>query len=811
MNMFPNNLDHVHRDSGVSELEDQQGLHMPEPSMNPEREGGRVTFTNKQQARQGAPVADQAVTPGQTLPYEHDDEVHELASKVEVQLKSSLRHNARRTVTNSGLRAVFNEILTEINSTDDGQHAPQSHPVFDVSTNRRASNASVLSALSHLDDEQFSEDEQASPDRTTLKAGTIGRRKSSLITWDKGKSKPNQPHPALEYPPLYFLVRRFPQLLEPTKAIFRSRWRLSYQLQRSIPFSRTIFQKLNLFPTLGELLLIIPFIVTLVFCTVYSFARPDVSISGQTARTPLIFAFITATRNSPLTLIFGIPVDRAIWYHKLCARLAYVNGLLHTYVSFVYPKSVGIPALPPPTSIVGSDPDFGHFLFTDKVNSGGTMLLVFMTLMIVTALPFVRRRAFEVFYYLHVTFAATMVVCAFFHTGILVPTLVALTWGVDLAIRKGYMAYCRYPRNASVRIISESVVEVCFPKADGFDYNPGQYIYIAIPELSVCEWHPFSLSSSPEQKIVTLHIRKAGDWTSALYDLATKQMEVSILLEGPYGSVGVDLASDRYKMVMLFSGGIGATPMQALCNQLMYEQSTGVRELKKLSFVWIERDPNAMNKVDVFRRKAEGNGDTAVTDVELGLQALLEDDGRRRSIGTILLTLVPPSGISNRQLQEDYPLSVFDGDNSYNLSNSSLDEPNKNIISPSRNAGKNLAGEMSDNDGNDTVCQTILDAAYNGYGNEESQSQQDVLDLQVYLTARNAASAPLLALPFVHQGRPDMSEIFRKMREDALANDEHRVAVCVCAPERLVLICQKACVKYSDARVRFDVHTEVFG
>ncbi|KAI2511104.1 FAD-binding domain [Fragilaria crotonensis] len=288
-------------------------------------------------------------------------------------------------------------------------------------------------------------------------------------------------------------------------------------------------------------------------------------------------------------------------------------------------------------------------------------------------------------------------------------------------------------------------------------------------------------------------------------------MEVSILLEGPYGSVGVDLASDHYKMVMLFSGGIGVTPMQALCNQLMYEQSTGLRELKKLSFVWIERDPNAMNKVDVFRRKAEGTGDVVAEDVEQGLQALLSDDGRRRSIGTILLSLVPPSGISNKQLQEDYPLSAFDADDSYDPSNSSLDEPNRNITSPSRDTGKKLADDMCDTDGKDTICQTILDAAYNGYGNEDSQGKRDVLDLQVYLTARSAGSAPLLALPFVQQGRPDMSEIFRKMREVALANDEHRVAVCVCAPERLVLICQKACVKYSDARMRFDLHTEVFG
>lgn len=57
---------------------------------------------------------------------------------------------------------------------------------------------------------------------------------------------------------------------------------------------------------------------------------------------------------------------------------------------------------------------------------------------------------------------------------------------------------------------------------------------------------------------VTFHIRKAGSFTSALYKMAKKKQEVSILLEGPYGNLAVDILSDRkYKRIMLISGGIG--------------------------------------------------------------------------------------------------------------------------------------------------------------------------------------------------------------------------------------------------------------
>ena len=85
------------------------------------------------------------------------------------------------------------------------------------------------------------------------------------------------------------------------------------------------------------------------------------------------------------------------------------------------------------------------------------------------------------------------------------------------------------------------------------------------------------------------------------------------------------------------------------------------------------------------------------------------------------------------------------------------------------------------------------------------------LDLQVYLTTKGAILGRTAHLPFVHHNRPDVKEIFLKMREDALARGEKRIAVCVCAPARLVVICQKACAKYSDRKVRFDLHVEVFG
>ena len=627
---------------------------------------------------------------------------------------------------------------------------------------------------------------------------------------------PNRPSAALEFPPLYFLSRRFPLLLESVQKFFRFRWKVSYPLQRRIPLSRTL-RKMNIFLTWGELLILIPFFLCIIAGTAYTFVYPSVGVTGQTARTPLIFAFATAVHNSFITLLLGMPFERAVWYHKFAARIAYVNGLLHTYVAFYHPSMIGVETVSQNLSFLGATPNLPMFMFADQINSAGTLMVMFMTTIVITALPWFRRKMFEVFYYIHIGCAIGVTCGAFFHTGILVPVLVGLTWGVDLFIRRIVMATCRYPKQANIRIISDSVVEVCFPKTDGFDYNPGQYIFLSVPEISLFEWHPFSVSSSPLQSVVTLHIRKAGTWTTALYELAQKKQQVSILFEGPYGSVAVDLMSNRYKMVILFSGGIGVTPMQAICNHLMYEQNTKQRKLKKLSFVWVERDPVVMDKVDVVRRTSTVLLSTPPGIDEYDTVSVLSqmESGRPQDIASTLLALVPASRISDEQLEVEYPehefedLDILDEDNVSIMDVFSRRGSMSRRDSMSRRGSKLSVGSDGFVEPPDDVSmdETFLREAY--ANDDSTTAPQQALDLQVYLTSKNAPPG-VASFPFVHLGRPNVKEIFAQMREEAIAMRESRVAVCVCAPKRLVNLCQKACAKYSDSRVAFDFHYEVF-
>lgn len=198
---------------------------------------------------------------------------------------------------------------------------------------------------------------------------------------------PNEPHPLLEFPPLYWLVKSSPGMLDAIKYLYSYRWRMSYPLQRRVFLSKQL-AKAGIFCTYGELLLVLPMIGLFLGCILTSFVWPDAKLSGHFARIPLIFALATAMRNSLITLLIGLPFERALWYHKVFGRMAFFGGLTHTIVCHAD----------------AFEQTFHEFLVYDTINSSGTGLFLLIAGVTITSLPQVRHWCFEVFYYVHICF-----------------------------------------------------------------------------------------------------------------------------------------------------------------------------------------------------------------------------------------------------------------------------------------------------------------------------------------------------------------------------------------------------------------------
>lgn len=60
---------------------------------------------------------------------------------------------------------------------------------------------------------------------------------------------------------------------------------------------------------------------------------------------------------------------------------------------------------------------------------------------------------------------------------------------------------------------------------NGFKMDVGQYVFLNCPAISQLEWHPFTMTSAPEEEFFSVHIRSAGDWTEKLIDIMQKLPE----------------------------------------------------------------------------------------------------------------------------------------------------------------------------------------------------------------------------------------------------------------------------------------------
>jgi predicted ferric reductase len=53
-------------------------------------------------------------------------------------------------------------------------------------------------------------------------------------------------------------------------------------------------------------------------------------------------------------------------------------------------------------------------------------------------------------------------------------------------------------------------------KKEKIKTRAGQYIFLSCPEVSYFQWHPFTLTSAPEEDYLSVHIRVVGDFTISL-------------------------------------------------------------------------------------------------------------------------------------------------------------------------------------------------------------------------------------------------------------------------------------------------------
>lgn len=222
-----------------------------------------------------------------------------------------------------------------------------------------------------------------------------------------------------------------------------------------------------------------------------------------------------------------LPLDHHVYLHKLTGITIAVLSLVHT-IMHLFNFSI----------IVINDPQInaghytiGEWLLTDRpglfglipgcANPTGVALLVILIVMFVCSQPFVRRKgSFEVFYWTHLLYVPFWILTLFhgpnFWKWFMLPGLVYI---VERVLRFVWMRGEHGKTYISSGLLLPSkVIHLVIKRPFNFNFRPGDYVFVNIPAIANYEWHPFTISSAPEQEdYMWLHIRTVGEWTNRLY------------------------------------------------------------------------------------------------------------------------------------------------------------------------------------------------------------------------------------------------------------------------------------------------------
>ncbi|KAF3940763.1 hypothetical protein ABW19_dt0207448 [Dactylella cylindrospora] len=343
---------------------------------------------------------------------------------------------------------------------------------------------------------------------------------------------------------------------------------------------------------------------------------------------PVCRNLISLLRRTPLNGI--IPFDKNITFHKLTAWSIVFFSVVHTvahwnnFAQLAAKQNLG----------------FKGFLLANFVTGPGWtgyVMLVILIAMAWTAMEKPRRANFERFWYTHHLFLLFFFFWSFHGAYCMIKTDrapfcagIGVFWKYWLVGGFLYLAerLTREIRGKHKTYISKviehpsNVVEIQIKKEHTVT-KAGQYIFLCCPEVSIWQYHPFTLTSAPEEDYISVHIRCVGNFTKALaktlgcdfdkksekkdkrvsrvvgvnkdssngeVDPALRKVLPRVYIDGPFGSASEDVF--KYEVAMLVGAGIGVTPFASILKSIWYRVNYPQKRtrLSKVYFFWVCRD-----------------------------------------------------------------------------------------------------------------------------------------------------------------------------------------------------------------------------
>jgi predicted ferric reductase len=306
-----------------------------------------------------------------------------------------------------------------------------------------------------------------------------------------------------------------------------------------------------------------------------------IDFDGALILVPVMRRLLTRVRSTWLGRV--VPVDDAIDFHRLVGHAMFGLAVLHA-AAFVAAHEAGHARL-----------GVAQLLFrTPRGVTGLCLLAVFATMWSFALGPIRRSSRFELFYFTHLLYVAWLAL-AIAHA----PSLVAFAGVPILGFAVEQILRLRRRGVATEAVSSQAlrsgVTRLDIARPPEFTFSAGDYVFVRIPEIARHEWHPFTLSSAPENPVLTVHVRSLGNWTAALRRRVEQRSSggapapMTVYVDGPYGSPSAHIFESRF--AVFIGAGIGVTPFASVLESVVLRANGGrPSALEKVHFFWLNRD-----------------------------------------------------------------------------------------------------------------------------------------------------------------------------------------------------------------------------
>jgi len=330
---------------------------------------------------------------------------------------------------------------------------------------------------------------------------------------------------------------------------------------------------------------------------------------GQLANAVTGLLILPVSRNSIWSLVFGIPGEAMIAYHKLMGYIWFVVVFAHMFLWWANFKQNNLKF---PQAILSIPSEFHNDNFTIPLS----ILTFFITIVLMGIMSnyWIRKYYHELFYWSH-HFSLILFFVMLWHATMSWYFITAglILYAVDHMIRFSRcvginvnVEYANVVDNGDSSVVFLSY-KASMPslfslstKPKQFSYEMGQYVFVNIPDISIAEWHPFTISSAPNDSIISHHIKSHDNnqWTGKLRDyinsldrvVSTNPFKnITINIDGPYG---IPMDVSKYTSILFIAGGIGITPMHSCLRQIytsIKANSNIYPKLRKVRLIWISK------------------------------------------------------------------------------------------------------------------------------------------------------------------------------------------------------------------------------